>query len=117
MFVMFHELGKRVQDFWPTWTLGYLGYDMSRTHSIMRIATTASPVRSFLLCVCFARGGVYHLCLSTHSFLCKSAMRLHASTISPCQRGGGSRPHARAGTQDQGQVGLGHDRPHDREQA
>jgi len=44
MFVMFHELGKRVQDFWPNWTLGYLGYDMSRTHSIMRIATTASPV-------------------------------------------------------------------------
>ena len=44
MFVMFHELGKRVQDFWPAWTLGYLGYDMSRTHSIMRIATTASPV-------------------------------------------------------------------------
>jgi hypothetical protein len=44
MFVMFHELGKRVQDFWPAWTGGYLGYDMSRTHSIMRIATTASPV-------------------------------------------------------------------------
>jgi len=44
MFVMFHELGKRVQDFWPSFTFGYLGYDMSRTHSIMRIATTASPV-------------------------------------------------------------------------
>ena len=44
MFVMFHELGKRVQDFWPSWTLGCLGYDMARTHSIMRIATTASPV-------------------------------------------------------------------------
>lgn len=44
MFVLFHELGKRVQDFWPAWTGGYLGYDMSRTHSIMRIATTASPV-------------------------------------------------------------------------
>jgi len=44
MYVMFHELGQRVQQFWPTWTLGYLGYDMSRTHSIMRIATTASPV-------------------------------------------------------------------------
>lgn len=22
MFVMFHELGKRVQDFWPAWTFG-----------------------------------------------------------------------------------------------
>ena len=44
MAVMFHELGKRVQDFWPSWTLGYLGYRIDRTHSIMRIATTASPV-------------------------------------------------------------------------
>ena len=44
MCVMFHEMGKRVQDFWPAWTAGCLGYDMSRTHSIMRIATTASPV-------------------------------------------------------------------------
>lgn len=44
MFVLFHQLGKNVQDFWPRWSLGYLGYDMSRTHSIMRIATTASPV-------------------------------------------------------------------------
>jgi hypothetical protein len=25
-------------------SLGFLNYDMSRTHSIMRIATTASPV-------------------------------------------------------------------------
>jgi hypothetical protein len=25
-------------------SLGYLNYDMSRTHSIMRIATTASPI-------------------------------------------------------------------------
>ena len=44
MSVMFHELGKRVQDFWPAWTFGYLGYRIDRTHSIMRIATTASPV-------------------------------------------------------------------------
>ena len=43
-YVMFHALGKRVQDFWPSVSLGYLRYDMSRTHSIMRIATTASPV-------------------------------------------------------------------------
>lgn len=44
MCVMFHEMSKRVQDFWPAVSFGYLGYDMSRTHSIMRIATTASPV-------------------------------------------------------------------------
>ena len=43
-FVLFHEMGKRVQDFWPAWTMGYLGYRIDRTHSIMRIATTASPV-------------------------------------------------------------------------
>ena len=44
MAVMFHELATRVQTFWPTWTFGYLGYRIDRTHSIMRIATTASPV-------------------------------------------------------------------------
>ena len=44
MAVMFHELTTRVQTFWPTWTFGYLGYRIDRTHSIMRIATTASPV-------------------------------------------------------------------------
>ena len=32
------------QDFWPRATFGIFGYDMSRSHSIMRIATTASPV-------------------------------------------------------------------------
>ena len=26
MSVMFHELASRVQNFWPLWTLGYLGY-------------------------------------------------------------------------------------------
>ena len=43
-FVMFHEMGKTVQDFWPFVSFGLLGYDMSRSQSIMRIATTASPV-------------------------------------------------------------------------
>ena len=43
-FVLFHQMAKRVADFWPTVSCGYLGYDTSRTHSIMRIATTASPV-------------------------------------------------------------------------
>jgi len=42
--VLFHEMARRVQDFWPTVSCGLLGYDMSRSHSIMRIATTASPV-------------------------------------------------------------------------
>lgn len=42
--ICFHAMGKRVQDFWPRVSCGMLGYDMSRSHSIMRIATTASPV-------------------------------------------------------------------------
>jgi hypothetical protein len=43
-FVLFHAMAKRVADFWPSVSLGYLKYDIDRTHSIMRIATTASPV-------------------------------------------------------------------------
>ena len=43
-FVLFHAMGKDVQDFWPTASCGLLGYDMSRSQSIMRVATTASPV-------------------------------------------------------------------------
>ena len=42
--VLFHAMGKRVQDWWSAASLGLLGYEMSRTQSIMRIATTASPV-------------------------------------------------------------------------
>ena len=42
--VLFHAMGKKVQDWWPSASCGMLGYDMSRSHSIMRIATTASPV-------------------------------------------------------------------------
>jgi len=37
-------MGQTVADFWPRWTLGVFGYDMSRSQSIMRVATTASPV-------------------------------------------------------------------------
>jgi hypothetical protein len=44
MVVMFHHIGKRVQDFFSTISFGLWGYRMDRTHSIMRIATTASPV-------------------------------------------------------------------------
>ena len=38
------EMVLSPQDWWPMVSFGYLKYDMSRTHSIMRIATTASPV-------------------------------------------------------------------------
>lgn len=44
MCVMFHQMGKRVQDFFPKYSCGVFGYKMHRTHSIMRIATTASPI-------------------------------------------------------------------------
>lgn len=37
-------MGMRVQSFFPRISFGLLGYRMDRTHSIMRIATTASPV-------------------------------------------------------------------------
>lgn len=44
MTVMFHQMGMRVQTFFPKISFGMLGYRADRTHSIMRIATTASPV-------------------------------------------------------------------------
>jgi len=44
MCVMFHQTGKQVQDFFPKYSFGLMSYNMERTHSIMRIATTASPV-------------------------------------------------------------------------
>merc|ERR1712146_599636 len=34
----------RAQDWWRTFTFGVFSYDMARTQSIMRVATTASPV-------------------------------------------------------------------------
>ncbi|CAK9023116.1 unnamed protein product [Durusdinium trenchii] len=43
-FVMFHQMGKTIAEFWPWVSFGILRYRMDRTHSIMRIATTASPV-------------------------------------------------------------------------
>eukprot|EP00523_Entomoneis_sp_CCMP467_P020382 CAMPEP_0168849630 /NCGR_PEP_ID=MMETSP0727-20121128/11463_1 /TAXON_ID=265536 /ORGANISM="Amphiprora sp., Strain CCMP467" /LENGTH=1558 /DNA_ID=CAMNT_0008903533 /DNA_START=441 /DNA_END=5117 /DNA_ORIENTATION=+ len=44
MIVIFHEMGKQVESFFDRISLGLLAYRMDRTHSIMRIATTASPV-------------------------------------------------------------------------
>ncbi len=44
MCVMFHSLGSNVQNFFSTMSFGFLGYRMERSHSIMRIASTASPV-------------------------------------------------------------------------
>jgi hypothetical protein len=41
---MFHQMGMRVQNFFEKYSLGFLVYRMDRTHSIMRIATTASPI-------------------------------------------------------------------------
>ena len=43
-YVLFHAMGKRVADWWPRASFGLLQYDMSRSQSIMRVATTASPV-------------------------------------------------------------------------
>ena len=43
-FVLFHEMGKTICDFWPWASFGLLRYRMDRTQSIMRVASTASPV-------------------------------------------------------------------------
>jgi hypothetical protein len=44
MTVMFHQMGFRVERFFARLSFSLLRYRMDRTHSIMRIATTASPV-------------------------------------------------------------------------
>lgn len=44
MTVLFHQMGKRVENFFSRISFGFWGYRFDRTHSIMRIATTASPV-------------------------------------------------------------------------
>lgn len=44
MTVMFHQMGHRVQKFFSHISLGLLAYRMDRTQSILRIATTASPI-------------------------------------------------------------------------
>lgn len=45
MCVLFHHISKRVERFFAKISFGWLAYRMDRTHSIVRIATTASPVR------------------------------------------------------------------------
>ena len=44
MSVMFHQMGHRVQKFFANISFGFLSYRMDRTHSILRVATTASPI-------------------------------------------------------------------------
>lgn len=44
MVVMFHHIGDCVRKFFAKISFGFWDYRMDRTHSIMRIATTASPV-------------------------------------------------------------------------
>lgn len=45
MCVLFHHISKRVERFFAKISFGWLAYRMDRTHSIVRIATTASPIR------------------------------------------------------------------------
>eukprot|EP00958_Prasinococcus_capsulatus_P019407 scaffold2390_cov280-Prasinococcus_capsulatus_cf.AAC.10 len=42
--VMLHETGSNVQSFWSHVSGGLLAYRIDRTQSVMRVATTASPV-------------------------------------------------------------------------
>ncbi|KAJ1454221.1 hypothetical protein M885DRAFT_522003 [Pelagophyceae sp. CCMP2097] len=43
-YVLFHSMSSTVANWWKFCTLGVFQYRIDRTHSIMRIATTASPV-------------------------------------------------------------------------
>jgi len=43
-FALFHAMAAAVAAFFPAVSLGCLGYDMSRSQSMLRVATTASPV-------------------------------------------------------------------------
>ena len=44
MCVFFHHISKRVERFFAKISFGWWAYRMDRTHSIVRIATTASPI-------------------------------------------------------------------------
>lgn len=52
MCVVFHQTRKRVQEFFPRISFGYLGYSMDRTHSILRIATSYCLFRQWCLPKC-----------------------------------------------------------------
>ena len=45
MCVFFHHISKRVERFFAKISFGFWAYRLDRTHSIVRIATTASPIR------------------------------------------------------------------------
>ena len=45
MCVFFHHISKRVERFFANISFGWWAYRLDRTHSIVRIATTASPIR------------------------------------------------------------------------
>ena len=44
MIVIFHQMGHMVESFFSSYSFGLLGYRKDRSHSILRIATTASPI-------------------------------------------------------------------------
>ena len=44
MTVLFHEMSRSVEEFFGKISFGLFSYRIDRTHSIMRIATTASPI-------------------------------------------------------------------------
>jgi len=43
MTVIFHQLARKVESFFGAISFGWWGYRIDRTHSILRVATTASP--------------------------------------------------------------------------
>ena len=45
MCVLFYHISRRVERFFSKISCGYWSYRMDRTHSILRVATTASPIR------------------------------------------------------------------------
>lgn len=80
MVVMFHQMGKRVQEFFVHISFGLLGYRMDRTHSIMRIATTASPisgadVRQRMLYLQILKKVQHSVHVITHAYLAYKARK------------------------------------------
>jgi hypothetical protein len=70
--VMFHAMAKRVQDFWPRVSCGLLGYDMSRSQSIMRIGTptwVSNPRRIDARSICYAHA--WAPCRDSHDGLAR----------------------------------------------